>query len=115
MRGRVPVHEGQGPGLSPYVQGQEGGTEAVTLSINQMPRHNHALGASAEEAVAVSPNGNILATKQRVPLYNAGIPDAVMGPSAIGFAGSSQPFSVVQPYLTMRCIIALQGIFPSRP
>jgi microcystin-dependent protein len=115
MRGRVPVHVGQGPGLSPYVQGQEGGSEAVTLSVNQMPTHTHALGASAEEASAPSPNGNILATKARVPLYNAGFPDAVMSPNAIGAAGGSQPFSILQPYQTMNCIIALQGIFPSRP
>jgi microcystin-dependent protein len=114
MRGRVPVHQGQGPGLSFYDQGQEGGAERVTLSINQMPIHTHALGASGAEASATSPNGNILASKQRVPLYNATFPDIAMSPSAIGIAGGSQPFSIVQPFLGVNCIIALTGIFPSR-
>jgi microcystin-dependent protein len=115
MRGRVPVHTGQGPGLSNYTQGQLSGQENTTLSINQMPMHSHALGASSAEAGAISPNGNVLAAKQRVPLYNATLPDVAMSPSAITPTGGNQAFSIVQPYTTVRCIIAVEGIYPSRP
>ncbi|MCU1382783.1 MAG: Tail Collar domain protein [Acidobacteria bacterium] len=115
MQGRVPIHAGQGPGLSMYVQGETDGAEHVTLSVSQMPPHTHPLGASGAEAGAISPNGNVLAAKQRVPLYNPGPPDVGMSPLAIGNAGSGQPFSVLQPSLTIKCIIALEGIFPSRP
>ena len=43
MRGRAPVHVGQGPGLSTRDMGEVGGTEAVTLSLSEMPIHAHAL------------------------------------------------------------------------
>src|SRR5580765_3610287 len=47
LRSRVPVHQGQGPGLSPYAEGQAGGTEAVTLAAAQMPQHTHPVNASS--------------------------------------------------------------------
>jgi len=46
LRSRVPIHPGQGPGLSPYSLGQQGGVETVTLTTNQMPAHNHSLVAN---------------------------------------------------------------------
>jgi microcystin-dependent protein len=115
MRGRVPVHMGQGPGLSNYDLAQTGGTEATTLTVNQLASHSHPLGASSAEAGAVSPSGNLLGTKQRVPLYNGGLPDVAMSGNAIGPVGGNQPFSQLQPYNTLNCIIALEGIYPSRP
>ena len=41
LRGRTPVHPGHGPGLSDYDLGERGGTERVTLTVNQMPSHSH--------------------------------------------------------------------------
>ncbi len=113
MRGRVPIHAGQGPGLQDYFQGEVAGLESETLSVNQMPTHIHPLGANSGEAALVSPTGNVLAAKQRVPLYNAS-QDTVMGPNAIGPAGGNQPFDNRQPFLVMKCIIAVTGIFPPR-
>jgi microcystin-dependent protein len=114
MRGRVPVHAGQGPGLSPYEQGEAGGQQNVTLSVSQMPVHNHLLNASSAEAAVTSPTGSVLATKQRVPLYSASAPDTQMNGLSVSFAGGGQPFSNVQPFLGVNCIIALEGIFPAR-
>jgi microcystin-dependent protein len=37
-----------------------------------------------------------------------------MNAGAISPTGGSQPFSIMQPYLGMNYIIALEGIFPSR-
>src|ERR1700736_4946531 len=41
LRCRLPVHQGTGQGLSPYVLGQAAGNENVTLLTSQMPSHNH--------------------------------------------------------------------------
>lgn len=41
LRGRSIVGQGQGPGLTNVVQGQNRGAETVTLTENQMPVHNH--------------------------------------------------------------------------
>src|SRR3954462_9806783 len=50
LRGRVPVHAGQGPGLSPRTLGEMAGTETVTLLSTQMPAHTHALLADQNSA-----------------------------------------------------------------
>src|SRR3954466_12786852 len=41
LLGRVPIHSGQGPGLSNYVIGEMSGSETVTRLSTQMPAHNH--------------------------------------------------------------------------
>src|SRR5688572_18111229 len=50
LRGRVPIHPGQGPGLSNYSLGQQAGTETVTLTINNMPAHGHPFAVPASSA-----------------------------------------------------------------
>ena len=116
MRGRVPLHVGgsTGPGLSPYSLGQQGGQETVTLSQNQMPAHSHTALASNTEASAVTPEGTVWAKKERVTMYAPGAPNVAMGAGAIAPAGGSQPHENMPPYLGVNCIIAMQGIFPSR-
>jgi microcystin-dependent protein len=113
LRGRVPIHAGQGPGLSPYTLGQVGGAEQVTLLANQMPAHNHSLSATNAEASLTLPGGQLLAQSREVT-YGSGAPVA-MNPQSIGQAGGSQPHENRQPYLTINFIIALEGIYPSRP
>jgi microcystin-dependent protein len=119
LRSRVPIHQGQGPGLSPYVLGQQGGPENVTLLQNNMPIHTHLANASTINADQPSPAGAIWAS----PVdsqggagtgYTKQAANTTMAPNAIGNAGGSVPFSIVQPYLAVTFIIALQGIFPSR-
>ncbi len=45
LRGRFAMHTGgsTGPGLSPHSQGEKSGTETQTLTISQMPMHNHVI------------------------------------------------------------------------
>lgn len=112
LRGRVPVHQGQGPGLSPYNTGQAAGSETVTLTTNQMPTHTHQANASSSGATQPTPQGNVWAAS-RTDLYNA-TPNAAMSTQAIGTAGGSQPHPNIQPYLCVNFIIALQGVYPSR-
>ena len=120
LRGRVPIHAGQGPGLSRYQLGQRGGTESVALTANEIPAHNHsatvhAVGGAGNANVAA---GNVWAKDlgTQSATYSSATPDATMSANAvsIGQAGGSQPHTNVQPYLCVNFLIALQGIFPSR-
>jgi microcystin-dependent protein len=111
LRSRVPIHVGQGPGLSSYALGQAAGTETVTLNINQMPTHNHLMGASSEEGAPSSPSGQVPA---KGGIYGPAPDGTVMNPTVITNTGGSQPHENIQPYLTLNFCIALEGIFPSR-
>jgi microcystin-dependent protein len=115
MRSRVPVGMGQGAGLSPYVQGQMGGTETVTLNTNQIPAHQHGVTPPAKNGAGddTNPGGNKFMATASTDLY-ATSNNVTMGTFATGLTGGNQPFSIVQPYLAMNYIIALEGIFPSR-
>lgn len=139
LRGRSMIGVGQGPGLSPIVWGQVGGTENTTLTINNMPQHNHQLipgtGAGqvnlATNAVAYTggtnsneaDNGNnFLASGGATPsIYSepttnttkiGGITSSISGSTTI--AGGSQAFSIRDPYLGINLCIAMEGIYPSR-
>ena len=121
LRGRVPVGAGQGPGLPAVSLGEVSGSNTTTLTINQMPSHNHfirsnannandSLPANAYPAAAIIPtDGN-----KSVSSYNTATDNSTMNPGAVVNSGGSQPFSLMQPYLGMNYIIALEGIFPSR-
>jgi microcystin-dependent protein len=121
LRGRVMINQGQGPGLPAYDIGQMAGSTNETLLITNMPQHNHTLNASSTDATAASPSNNFLATATGADSQGGTVtvqvygPTAttVMNPMAIGMAGGSQPFSIMQPYLTINICIALEGVFPS--
>lgn len=116
LRSRVPIHAGQGPGLSPYVLGEQIGAEAVTLQASQMPAHTHSLNGVASGGNQAAPGGNLPAVESTGTSlnYSSAAANAVMNPAAIGPAGLGQPVPVTQPVLAVSFIIALQGIFPSR-
>jgi microcystin-dependent protein len=115
LRGRVPIHLGQGPGLSNYVQGQTGGTENVTLLTTQIPAHTHTLTGVTEAGSTAVPTGAMLANTGALD-KEYGVPGTLtaMHASAINPTGGGQPHSNVQPYLVLNFCIATQGIFPSR-
>jgi microcystin-dependent protein len=122
LQGRVPVHQGAGSGLSPYIIGEVGGSENITLQIPQMPQHNHVMGISNLPGAASDPTNAILSQgnsgNARSPVAVADyVTTAVTGtlaPTSITAAGGSQPHGNIQPFLCLNFIIALQGIFPSR-
>jgi microcystin-dependent protein len=119
LRGRMAVHAGQGPGLTPYTLGEVKGVENVTLLSTQMPIHTHSATGNSGNAELGSPAGGVWAapvdsTGAAGAGYTTQPPNAPMSPAAIGTAGGSQPFSVIQPLLCVNFIIALVGIFPSR-
>jgi microcystin-dependent protein len=113
LQSRIPMHQGQGGGLSPYVMGQIGGTENVTLNAQNLPQHSHGTAASSGNGGASSPAGSYwasnAATKQYAPATNT-----TMAPTAMSLTGGNQPHQNLMPLLTISFIIALEGIYPSR-
>jgi microcystin-dependent protein len=121
LQGRVPINQGNGSGLSPYVIGQVGGSEGANLTVSNLPAHNHAANCNNTPGPNVDPTGNYWAEANpggrdpaATPSYAASA-TGQMASGAIGMTGSNLPFPILQPYLTINYIIALQGIFPSRP
>ena len=121
LRGRAPIHAGQGPGLSPYNLGQNGGAENVTISASQMPPHQHAVTPNCGNSVPQSPLNdptNSFPTgtdpgTQGLGIYTSSA-NAVMGSTPTSIAGGGQPVANIQPYLCVNFIIATEGIYPSR-
>ena len=114
LRGRVPVHPGQGQGLSNYTLGEKAGAENVTLTIQQMPIHGHGFtpGCSTDPPNAQTPENGVPAQLDNQVFATE--PNAAMRPGNSSNAGGSQPHSNLQPYLCVNFIIATQGIFPTR-
>jgi microcystin-dependent protein len=116
LRGRAPIGEGTGPGLTTVVLGEQGGTQNVTLLSSQMPAHTHGIGTSGASDLA-TPVGNLpgdLGISATFTIYGATADGAPMAAQSIAPTGGSQPFSVQDPFLGITFIIATQGIFPSR-
>ncbi len=114
LRGRVPVHQGQGPGLSPRMMGELGGSETVTLSAAQMPPHTHTLMASSATAnAATGPSGGLLAATA-INVYGTSPPTQPMAAAAITPTGGGQAHDNMAPYLAVNYIISLFGIYPQQ-
>ena len=115
LRGRIPIHQGQGPGLSNRSLGQTGGIEQVTLTVNQIPPHSHP-AKSATGGNAVNPAGNYFSTDPggNSAGYHTAHDGSSLSNTVVGLAGGSQPHQNLQPFLGISFIIALEGIFPSR-
>ena len=114
LQGRVPMHFGTGPGLSPRTLGQVGGVEQVTLGQNNLPAHSHAQPAfnapgTLRRTNNLIPAGNADGDRSYAPADSA---DGALAPVSI--AGASQPFSPIPPFLALNFQICLSGIFPSR-
>jgi microcystin-dependent protein len=116
LRGRAPVSSGQGPGLSSYVLGEQGGNETVTLTSPEIAAHAHSFSlpssSSAQNTTLTDPVSAYLGVAG-TPIYSTSA-DGVMAPGNTGPAGGSQPHQNLPPYLCVNFIIALEGIFPSR-
>lgn len=113
LRGRIPVHTGQGAGLPNYVLGQLGGSETVTLTAQQLPVHTHAAQAQSGAGNQPGPAGGLWAASGQNQ-FSASAPSVGMSPAAVGPAGGSQPHDNMMPFQVASFIIALEGIFPSQ-
>ena len=108
LRGRVAIHSGSG-----HTLGERAGSESVTLSIQQLPTHNHIGNASSVAGNQPVPNGALLASSA-TEIWNTPVSQVSLSPGTIGSVGGSQPHENRQPFNTLSFCIALQGIFPSQ-
>lgn len=111
LRGRVPVHTGGSMGAT---LGQAGGQEAHTVTLSEMPAHNHFVNASnqADGTNVNSPNGAFPANSSVTPFRSTA--NGTLAPNEVTNVGGSQPHENRAPFLVLNCIIALQGTFPSQ-
>lgn len=139
LASRVPIGAGRGPGLSTYELGQLGGSESIVLTVNNMPMHNHdgsqltavqnvatSTGSTTQTAATATsilgaPNFsdpgsgstvdvNTFADGSATPIVPLKLPIS----GVTGYAGGSQPFPTLPPFLAINWIIALDGIYPPR-
>lgn len=108
LRGRVPVHQGNG-----IVLAESSGVEEVTLTLAQVPAHSHPLLASTLLASQETPANNVTGQSE-VAIYGSDSPFGAMNPASISSTGGGQPHTNFQPYLCVDFIISLYGIFPSQ-
>jgi microcystin-dependent protein len=124
LRGRVPIHVGSG-----HTLGERGGTPAHTVSISEMPSHQHVVPltprASSQDGTTASPKDAFFAASGNEQLYSSTPPTAgdhtypvpyadtnIGGDVDVTTVGGSQAHLNMQPFLTISFCIALQGIFP---
>ncbi len=116
MQGNVPMHPGQGPGLSLHDLGETGGSQTVTLLQSEIPAHTHSLNGQTTAADSNLPGSasisRVIGAKPYAP--GSGAPQVAMAFQAVAPAGGDQPHNNMMPYLTLNFCIALAGVFPPR-
>lgn len=113
LRGRVPCHAGQGPGLTTRQIGQRIGAEDVTLVANQIPPHSHPMSVSSEAPAGARASTASFGSAQ---IYTAptATPNVALNEATIGTNSGGGSHENMQPTLCINYIIALEGVFPSR-
>ncbi|MBB4080960.1 microcystin-dependent protein [Lewinella aquimaris] len=121
LRGRFPIHPGNGPGLTPIRLGEKGGRETVTLTAAMMPAHNHAASFNLGQGIGTSAAGDgeyLAFNAAGETIFTSTVPNnnSKLGSDSVSVedTGSGQDFAIRNPYLAINMIIALQGVFPSR-
>lgn len=112
LRGRLPLHFG-----GSFTLAETGGVETVTLTVSQIPTHNHVLLATANPATGAAPSASVapaVAQAATITPYGADAPTTTLSPQTLNSVGGSQPHNNFQPYLCINFIISLFGIFPSQ-
>ena len=114
LGGAVPIHQGQGPGLSPRALGQTGGVETVTLASSQMAVHTHGAACNTGNGNDYGPGGDVWAKDAGAGNEYAPAASGQMNTASLTPAGGGQAHNNLQPYLSMNYCIAMQGIYPPR-
>lgn len=111
LQSRIPIHQGTDRQGTGWVQGQLSGTENVTLTLQQIPSHNHTVNANASGGSS-NPTGNTYGGGD--PMFSTNTPSVTMSNKVISNNSGSLPHPNLMPFLTVSFIISLFGIFPSR-
>lgn len=114
MQGSVPMHPGQGPGLSLYDWGEAGGADTVTLLTSELPAHSHSFGVTDQLGEDRTASAEILSKSVGGNIYGAPANLVPLSDNALPPAGGNFPHNNLMPYLTLNFCIAMQGVFPPR-
>ncbi|RZJ31453.1 MAG: phage tail protein [Brevundimonas sp.] len=125
LNGRTITGQGTSTTGASYVMGEMAGSEQITLMQTQMPQHSHGLMGTTAAATTNTPGSSVMLAAANgsdptsgdtvnVQVYGPAPANTALAPNAIGVAGGSQPFSVMQPFLVVNYCIAIQGLYPSR-
>ena len=115
LRGRLPLHAGTGPGLSPRRLGAKSGAEKVTLTVNQLPSHNHEFRGTNDLSASPNPSSNVVSRSTSVDGYIRNeVANQNLNSDTLTHIGGSRSHTNIMPYLCVHFIIALFGIYPSR-
>lgn len=128
LQGRVPIGQGQGPGLPDYSMGEAAGSPTITLMAANLPAHIHTLNSVRVSIASNETSGSSNTSANAFPGNNdstgvyaeAPTPNTYMAPGVATISGSTDqagtntPFNCMNPYIVMNYSIALEGIFPSR-
>ena len=115
LQSRIPVHAGQGPGITQsYTLGEKAGVETVTLTTQQIPVHNHAYLASTAVADSNTPANQVIGQSTQRAVYFEASTTTDLAPTAVVQVGGSQPHDNLMPHLCITFIISLFGVFPSQ-
>jgi microcystin-dependent protein len=109
LQGRVPIHVGSG-----HTLGERGGEQSHTLSIAELPTHDHNVQASSVAATATVPSNTLVLAQPGFQIYRSPSNLTAMNAASITNVGGSQAHLNMQPFLVLNFCIALQGIFPSQ-
>ena len=109
LRGRVPLHQGNG-----FILAETGGVPEITLTVNQIPAHNHPLLASLNVTSSATPTNTVIGKSGSIDAFINAQPTDPLNPLSVTAIGGSQPHENMQPYLCVDFIISLFGIFPSQ-
>ena len=120
LSGRIVIGQGTGPGLTPRVAGEMGGSENKTMTEATLPTHSHIVNANNEDGDLPGPGGKLLAAAPtggtgNETIYSTQPPNVTMNPSMISATGGNTPINTQDPSLALIHCIATQGAFPSRP
>lgn len=115
LRGRQVTGVGTGPGLAATRWGERSGAENHTMTIQQMPSHNHLVNVTNQIANKGGPGNDYLAAGGGEHFqYHDGPANRTMEGDVISHTGGGAPFNIQDPYLGMYVCIALEGVYPSR-
>jgi len=114
LMGRAAVHFGRGPGLTPRLLGERGGSTVATLIEPQMPSHTHTPNCHShyEQTTPAEALWSNLPGRG-APSYGK-TANVSMSPRTTGDTGGNQVHNNMQPYLGLSFIIALDGEYPAR-
>jgi microcystin-dependent protein len=114
LQGAIPIGYGQGPGLTNYTVGEQGGSQSVALTLASLPAHSHPVRGDATGANQQTPVLHTFAKSGGGNMYAGTGATVQMNPGVVSNSGANLAHNNMMPYLTLNWIIALQGVFPSR-